>query len=1091
MKESDLIPLFRSTDVQLIADRLSSQANWHFPHTKPFQKGLQDIEQKRVGGEANTCEKIIEPLLYEVLGYDRNENDAEHAVNHAGAGGETGAVEYFFRVPGNCVPIEAKAWEKSLDKKDSSGRSPVRQAFDYAVLSNLRWFVVTNGSEWRLYKTQLKGSQSPLSACERYFLKDILENRKIFLRFHATFGREAFVTDREGATRLDELRRKNEVWQEAIGESLYDKLVESRVQLYRALQPQLPHLSQEEVNEAVVKLLFRLMFIRFAEDTPLLPSEFLLREILEKYEKDQKWGATTSLYSYIQQYFAWLDGRKTNDFDIYPYDGALFDDDPILDNPKLAVDDKLIRGILLKISREAMGRNIDYSQINPRILGDIYEKFMGFVIEIKQGRLDPQAERDTRRKEGSVYTPESVTKYLVEHCVGRALALNPDRKPWELTCIDPACGSGHFLVEYVNHVARLCEELDDSRSFAQWKRHVTEHCAFGVDKDRTAVMLTKLSLWINSAMRNEPFATIDTHVKCGNSLVSATRSGFRLADYEKRTYPEKYRELSKLRKQLFKLESRAEGDRPLLGAAESLELHRETRQALSRIESAKEPVAAELAQELYRNWKCLEKSVPVNWEIDFADVFEERGGFDLVLGNPPWGADLEDIRDYLEGGAFRLARGQYDSYELFVELGRRLLHERGVFGFIIPDSITQSEHEPLRRMLLEETSLSCLIRAGEGLFPSVYRAAFFLCFDNRPADAGHLVRAATLRKAHRKQLEADTLFEPVKTVAEIVSEIGHDCSQDEFKNNPRVEFDIFTLNEDRRIIERIDYKSLAWKSITTTGRGIELGKNGQVLQCPYCYRWDTMPAKMKQHDPKKTCSHCRREYNVRMSAKRDTIICEKRKERSWRPLLVGESVNRYYISKRFWINTEKDGINYKEAAFYSGKRLLVRKTGIGIMATIDDTGAYTNQVVFSWKMRDNLPKPLSMYSIEYILGILNSRLMLYRFYTKSGDTEWRSFPYMTQKTIQQLPIREIDFSNLREKELHDEISDQVAAVLASGKPPSTHEDYQIEMLVMQLYGITRSMCRRIFEVLHEVQDLRIIREMSIAEPDMLLDALPE
>jgi hypothetical protein len=161
------------------------------------------------------------------------------------------------------------------------------------------------------------------------------------------------------------------------------------------------------------------------------------------------------------------------------------------------------------------------------------------------------------------------------------------------------------------------------------------------------------------------------------------------------------------------------------------------------------------------------------------------------------------------------------------------------------------------------------------------------------------------------------------------------------------------------------------------------------------------------------------------------------------------------------------------------------------MATIDDSGAYTNQVVFTWKKRDDLGKSLSPYRLEYFLGVLNSRLMLYRLCIKSGETEWRSFPYMTQKSIQQLPIRAIDFANRRERKLHDEIADRVAAIIASGKPPTTHEDYQIEILVMQLYGITRAMCRRIFEVLHEVQNLRVIREMSIAEPDMLLDALAD
>ena len=301
-----------------------------------------------------------------------------------------------------------------------------------------------------------------------------------------------------------------------------------------------------------------------------------------------------------------------------------------------------------------MGRAIDYSQINPRILGNIYERFLGYVIEIKERRLDPQAGRDTRRKEGTFYTPQSVTKFLVEHAVDEALARLPDRKPWELVCLDPACGSGHFLVEYVNYVAARCEELDDRRSYQQWKRHVTQHGVFGVDKDSTAVMLTKLSLWINSAMQDEPFVTIDTHIKCGNSLLCGTPPGFLLANFEKKAYPEKFRELKRLRKELAELESRAASDGSLFTGAEVLDLHRQVRSGLARIEEAKEPIRREFTKSLLERCPGLETAVPFHWEIEFAEVFEERGGFDLVVGNPPWGADLTEIREYLDGGPLRL-----------------------------------------------------------------------------------------------------------------------------------------------------------------------------------------------------------------------------------------------------------------------------------------------------------------------------------------------------------------------------------------------------------------------------------------------------
>jgi len=1090
MPDPEITPLFRRQDVDAVASRLSD-AGAALLHTRKFHAACENLERKRISGEANTREKIIEPILYEVLGFDRAENDAEHAVNHAGAGGDSGAVEYFFRIGDNTVPIEAKSWAKSLDKKDSSGRSPVRQGWDYAALSNSRWFIVTNGAEWRLYKTQLKGSESPLGACERYYLQDLIEKRKQFLWFHATFRRDAFRPGRDGVCPLDELRRQSEDWQASISEAIYDKLVESRLLLFRAIQSRLPDRAQAEVNEAVVKLLFRIMFIRFAEDTPLLPKEFLAREVIQRFEQDTKWGHEATLYGYLQRYFAWLDGRADNQFSIYPYDGALFDPDPILDDPQLRIDDRLFKDILLKLSREAMGRAIDYSQINPRILGNIYERFLGYVIEIKERRLDPQVSRDTRRKEGTFYTPQSVTKFLVEHAVDEALARNPDRKPWDLVCLDPACGSGHFLVEYVNYVAARCEELDDRRSYPQWKRYVTQHAVFGVDKDSTAVMLTKLSLWINSAMKDEPFVTVDTHIKCGNSLVCGTPAGFRLADFEKKAYPEKFRELKRLRKELSGLESRAASDGSLFTAAEVLDLHRQVRGALSRIEEAKEPIRREFTGSLLERWPALEAATPLHWEIEFAEVFEEQGGFDLVVGNPPWGADLAEIRAYLDGGGFALARGQYDSYELFVELGRRLLHPGGVFGFIIPDSITLPEHEPLRRMLLDRTTLTRLVRAGEGIFPSVFRAAFFLCFANQPAPPGHRVRVATLRKDDRRLLEQDTLFQRGKTIAEVVQESGHDVEQSRFRANPRYEIDILARETDTPIVARIDERRIDWTSLMEKGRGVEIGKAGEVLQCPYCYRWDNVPRKRKGVWGPKVCHHCGRRFSFEKAAGHEVIIAEKPRGKHWKPIIAGEVVNRYCLGDVRYIDTTKDGINYKAAEFYEGKRILLRQTGVGIYATIDESRRLTNQSVFAWKMRKDLRSEWRRYRLEYVLGVLNSRTMLYRYYMKSGDTEWRSFPRWTQELVQELPIRAIDFSRQDEARLHDEIVARVATVLATGKTPSTHDDYQIEILVMQLYGITQAMCRRIFEVLHQVQRLRVIREMSIAEPDMLLDALPE
>ena len=170
------------------------------------------------------------------------------------------------------------------------------------------------------------------------------------------------------------------------------------------------------------------------------------------------------------------------------------------------------------------------------------------------------------------------------------------------------------------------------------------------------------------------------------------------------------------------------------------------------------------------------------------------------------------------------------------------------------------------------------------------------------------------------------------------------------------------------------------------------------------------------------------------AAKQAVIVGDRNRGDAWRPFLVGESINRYHVAPVV-DDTGRDGINYKDERFYQGKRLLVRKTGIGIMATIDDSAAYTNQVVFTWKMREDLDGPLVPLSSRISSRRLEFPADDVSPVTLCGETEWRSFPYVTQKTIQQLPIRAIDFSQPREARLHDEIADRVAAVLATGRPP--------------------------------------------------------
>ena len=524
-------------------------------------------------------------------------------------------------------------------------------------MSNCRWFVVTNGTEWRLYKTQLKGSESPLSACERYFLsgphREPLAVSAILC--HVPAG-PRFCRTGTASARLDGLRRKSEEWQESISEAIYDKLVESRLVAFpRHPARSCPIGRNGRSTRRSSSCCFGSCSFVSPRTRPCCPRHFSRGRSSSDSSRTGNGGGETTLYGYVQQYFAWLDGRARTSSASTLTTARCSIPTPFWTTPNCESTTACSRTILLKLSREAMGRPIDYSQINPRIFGNIYEKVPGIRHRDQGASARPAGgPRHAAARKGPSIRRSRSRSFSSSTAVDEALARRPGRKPWELVCLDPACGSGHFLVEYVNYVAARCEELDDRRSYQQWKRYVTQHGVFGVDKDSTAVMLTKLSLWINSAMQDEPFVTIDTHIKCGNSLVCGTPPGFRLADFEKKAYPEKFRELKRLRKELAELEV-ARGLRrlPVYGRRSSRPASPGSRRlGQNRGGERAHPRRIQHGR-CWSDARAWKQRSPLHWEIEFAEVFEEQGGFDLVVGNPPWGADLSEIREYLDGGAFR------------------------------------------------------------------------------------------------------------------------------------------------------------------------------------------------------------------------------------------------------------------------------------------------------------------------------------------------------------------------------------------------------------------------------------------------------
>jgi hypothetical protein len=191
------------------------------------------------------------------------------------------------------------------------------------------------------------------------------------------------------------------------------------------------------------------------------------------------------------------------------------------------------------------------------------------------------------------------------------------------------------------------------------------------------------------------------------------------------------------------------------------------------------------------------------------------------------------------------------------------------------------------------------------------------------------------------------------------------------------------------------------------------------------------------------------------------------------PIVVGECISRYQVEKYLFIDPSKKGVNYKNLDQYSCPKIVVRKTGVGLTASIDYSGALTNQVVYSFVLKHqngNVQLPLELY-----LAILNSRLMYYYIIKRFGEIEWRSHPYLTLKHIRELPLPDKLYEKI------DYISESAAVLndlrksLISGKKISNLLDARIENLVANLYGLHVSDYNIIYSTLSTIEKLRPVR----------------
>ncbi|MEA2028945.1 MAG: DNA methyltransferase, partial [Campylobacterota bacterium] len=479
-----------------------------------YQDGfLHDIFEACLGYTLKTTN----PDDYTLSREAKNETDSKKADGALWSNGKVVGV------------IELKGQDsKNLDKATD-------QAFNYLVSnSDARYVIVSNFNELRFYidkKTQYqKFNLFTLSYDEFKMLHLLLSYESIAQNIPL------------------KLKEQSNSFEAQISKELYRDFSSFRMHLFDNLIANNTTVDKSLLLRLTQKLCDRIIFILFAEDRGLLRANSI-KEIREDF-KEQKF-TNHSLYNIYKFYFDAINEGNER-LGIPKYNGGLFAKDEILDS--LIIDDHILDHEVQKLS------DYDFeSEVSVNILGHIFEQSLTDLEEI-QASIDNDTldkSQTKRKKDGVFYTPEYITRYIVDNTLGKMcndkreelnlLEIKPPKNPkkptkkeqqlqanieayreWLLNIkiLDPACGSGAFLNQALDYLISEHKAIQDDlitmgdiTAYYEIEKSILENNLYGVDINEDATEIAKLSLWLKTAQKGRELTKLADKILVANSLL--------------------------------------------------------------------------------------------------------------------------------------------------------------------------------------------------------------------------------------------------------------------------------------------------------------------------------------------------------------------------------------------------------------------------------------------------------------------------------------------------------------------------------------------------------------------------------------------
>jgi type I restriction-modification system DNA methylase subunit len=438
-----------------------------------------------------------------------------------------------------------------------------------------------------------------------------------------------------------------------------------REELAKDLYRRNPDITVRMLNEVVQRILDRFVFIRTAEDRKIIEPKSLL-ELVELWKRE---GKRRPLLYHLNILFRQINGDLN---------GEIF-------KPHACESYEFDSSLLAKIIEWLYFPKCPYrfDVIGVELLGSIYERYLGNTIRLTAKRVKVEEKPEVRKAGGVYYTPKYVVDYIVNNTVGKLIEGKTPEEIASIKIIDPACGSGSFLLGayqklidyhikyYTEHPAEagrstlfpdLIIDPDGSHRLSITKKaEILQNNIYGVDIDPQAVEVSMMSLYIK-ALEGE--RTLPQNKELLPSLANNLKCGNSLIGYD-----------------FFEQQTLIEDEER-------------------------------------------ERINPFDWnskKVGFGDIME-KGGFDCVVGNPPWvdikGMDPDLVDYYFQ--RYSTTQNRMNIYATFVQKSLEILYERGRFGFITPSSyLTQSSYTKLRKLILENTWIQKLVRLPDKVFTNV------------------------------------------------------------------------------------------------------------------------------------------------------------------------------------------------------------------------------------------------------------------------------------------------------------------------------------------------------------------------------------